>query len=146
MSKSWKITLWVVGSLGAIFLALLGIGFVQLFLGIDASEEDPTELFRAYVAKELPASVTVQSAAGKAKPMGTSLVFRFKINAADFDALVAAKKMSKRDSPGRDDKPDLKGPEEWSTAKDLTWSTIPTLAQVEYYRSSGLAVYQVFSP
>lgn len=146
MTKPLKITLWVLGCFGAIVVAFMVIVFIHVFVGIDASKEDPTELFRVYVAKDPPASVVVQSAAGRAKYSGTAITFRFRISAKDLDALVAGKKLVKTDSWGIADISDLKSPEFYSTDLDMTWSTIPTSASVAFDRVDGLAVYSVFSP
>src|SRR4051812_24717531 len=82
----------------AFFFIFVAIGFFQFFKPLDASKEDPQKLYLFYVQKQMPPSLKVQSAFGRATRMGgTSITFRFQIGQEDLDELISSKHLRKTD-------------------------------------------------
>jgi hypothetical protein len=118
------------------------------FKGFDASKENPQKLFMFYIQKQVPASVKEVSATGHSFPIGgTGITFRFKIDLADLDRLILAKKLQRSEEPFQfDDSGDLKQSEFYWTDTDTTWSSSRSSVRMGVDRKSGLVIYEVLSP
>ena len=138
-------------AVAAIVLGLFVIlPIVHALGGLDASKEDPQKLFAFYVMKEIPWSVSVQSAVGHAYPMGgTGITFRFKISQKDLDDLIVSKRLDKDNSlqdglfPAQD-LAAFKHPEYYATDRDTTWSSSRSSIRLVVDRESGIVLYMVF--
>ena len=133
--------------LGVLFVAFI----IRSFMGIDASKEDPHELFMVYVQRPIPPEISVQSAVGHANFGGTCITFRLKITGSGLDELIAEKRLHKTDSLQEYTFPDkdlasMKQPEFYYTSEDMTWSELGTVVNMAADRNTGVAFYMVFGP
>jgi hypothetical protein len=139
-------------ALGCFGVTALGICLLVALIifaarGFDASKKDPRELFMSYVAKRIPASVTVQGAVGQVRPLtGMGITFRFTIGQKDLDDLIAAKRLQKTEpfELTADESPVLKHPEFYRADRDPDWSGASGIRLV-VDRDAGIAFYSVFS-
>jgi len=151
MSTRVKITTGAIAVAAVVFGVFVAVSVVHGLKGLDASKEDPQKLFMFYVQKEIPASISVQSAVGHAYPMGgTGIIFRFKIGQKDLDDLIVSKRLDKQDSLqdglfSTQDLAELKHPEFYTTDRDTTWSSSRSSVRMAVDRESGSALYMVFS-
>jgi hypothetical protein len=134
-----------------IFAVFVVVSVIQSLKGIDASKEDPQELFMFYVQKPIPPDISVQSAVGHANFGGTCITFRLKISGKDLDGLIASKGLQKSDSLQEHLFPDkdlaaMRQPEFYWTDKDMTWSKLGTIVKMAADRDTGAAFYMVFCP
>jgi hypothetical protein len=115
--------------------------------GFDASKKDPRELFKLYVQKQIPATVTVHSAVGQVRPLtGMGITFRLTISQKDLDDFIAAKRLEKTEPfvlPAEESAV-LKHPEFYRADRDPDWSGASGIRLV-VDREAGIAFYSVFS-
>jgi len=137
---------------GLVLLGLFLAAFLHAAKGFDASKEDPQKLFMGYVQKQMPPTLKIQGAVGRATPMGgTGITFKFELGQRDLDDLISSKHLQKEDSlqPGLFAAADLaamKRPEFYATDSDSTWTASLSGIRMAVDRDSGRVLYMVFSP
>jgi hypothetical protein len=135
-----------------VFAMVYGLQALRSSLkGIDASNEDPTELFKWYVQNPISEDILVQSAVGHANFGGTCITFRLSISNKAVDSLIGSKNLRKAQSVQQNLFPEgqlatMTQPDFYSTHEDTTWSDIGTTAMMAVDRNADTALYLVFSP